>query len=546
MPNTITSIFVSNPATEPVEAPHPNTGVYVTGTQAVAGGPWTVVHTLVSKTSSPPTITARLKNFPAVGASGVVSSNVLNNILATPTGAAATGTSSSAINVAVSSSANQTAYRLLAADTSTGPFTQVYQGATASYPHTGLSAAATKFYKWQYVGGGYYDDSPLSAVFSGAALAAGDGRVAWSLLSASASVNASSGAITVVGVGGLSSAFNLLPAPGSHITVQLPATAAQCIGLNISIDNVRGLGPIVFGNPHFRLDNTGSIYAFGTNVGTIVGGMYLRVEIAPNAADFLLQTSPDGVAYTTVKTVAAYAGYYNGDQNPMIVRVYASDSTQTVSCGPVTANYLVNGLISLAFDGNSLTAGTNSTTFEQNGTTTDFATSMSFPSQLLRSLTRNTFMAGNFGVSGQTTVQMSADAATQIDVKIAAKYRKNILITWEITNDYCNAGVTKEVAYSDFVTYCTNRRAAGWPVVVLNVINRTTNLNARTAADFTAAQTYWNGRLATEFATFADSLVDVNALSLQATAGWDGTHPSDAGYALVAAAIKTALTPLLA
>ena len=546
MPNTITSIFVSNPATEPVEAPHPNTGVYVTGTQAVAGGPWTVVHTLVSKTSSPPTITARLKNFPAVGASGVVSSNVLNNILATPTGAAATGTSSSAINVAVSSSANQTAYRLLAADTSTGPFTQVYQGATASYPHTGLSAAATKFYKWQYVGGGYYDDSPLSAVFSGAALAAGDGRVAWSLLSASASVNASSGAITVVGVGGLSSAFNLLPAPGSHITVQLPATAAQCIGLNISIDNVRGLGPIVFGNPHFRLDNTGSIYAFGTNVGTIVGGMYLRVEIAPNAADFLLQTSPDGVAYTTVKTVAAYAGYYNGDQNPMIVRVYASDSTQTVSCGPVTANYLVNGLISLAFDGNSLTAGTNSTTFEQNGTTTDFATSMSFPSQLLRSLTRNTFMAGNFGVSGQTTVQMSADAATQIDVKIAAKYRKNILITWEITNDYCNAGVTKEVAYSDFVTYCTNRRAAGWPVVVLNVINRTTNLNARTAADFTAAQTYWNGRLATEFAGFADALIDVNALSLQATAGWDGTHPSDAGYALVAAAIKTALTPLLA
>lgn len=179
MPNTLTSIFVSNPATEPVEAPHPNTGVYVTGTQAVAGGPWTVVHTLITKTTTPLTMVGRLKNFPAVtvsvvAAGGPNAGNIFNNVLATPTGAAATGTSSGTINVTVSSIANQAGYRLLAGDASTGPFTQLYQGTTASYLHTGLAALQTKFYSWQYVGGAgtFYDDSAVSAVFSGTSTAA--------------------------------------------------------------------------------------------------------------------------------------------------------------------------------------------------------------------------------------------------------------------------------------------------------------------------------------------------------------------------------------
>lgn len=185
MPNTLTSIFVSNPATEPVEAPHPNTGVYVTGTQAVAGGPWTVVHTLITRTTTPLTMVGRLKNFPTVAVSVAATGgpngdgNIFNNILATPTGASATGTSSTTINVAVSSISNQTAYRLLASDTLAGTYTQIYQGTTASFPHTGLAASQTKFYKWQYVGGGYYDDSPLTAAFSGSATAAADNVVMW-------------------------------------------------------------------------------------------------------------------------------------------------------------------------------------------------------------------------------------------------------------------------------------------------------------------------------------------------------------------------------
>lgn len=370
-------------------------------------------------------------------------------------------------------------------------------------------------------------------------------RVAWGGISAGATVDATTGAIYIPSGGGLYSTLNLLPGVGgSHITWQLPATASLCGDLMVGFDITRTLGSIGFG-PNFLVWSDGTLMAFTQNVGTMSPNMFLRIEIATNGKDFLFQTSPDGVAFTTVRTLLDYAGYYVNDGNPMVVRVRANSIT-SVNCGPVTANNLVNGLMAVAFDGNSLAAGTNCSTNQQNAGDTNFATSQCFPAQLLRLLPRNDYMSGNFGISGQTTEQMASNAAANVDLRInTTKYSRNVLVAWEITNSYCNALNTKEVAYSDFVSYCNARRAAGWKLVILNVINRTTNLNTRTAADFAAAQVYWNGRLATEFATFADALVDVNALNLQNTVGWDGTHPSDAGYALVAAAIKPIIAPFL-
>ena len=67
MPNTLTTIFRSSPASLAVEAPHPNTGVYLTGTQ-LADGTWQIIHTGVTKTASPLTITGRLVGTRAAGA----------------------------------------------------------------------------------------------------------------------------------------------------------------------------------------------------------------------------------------------------------------------------------------------------------------------------------------------------------------------------------------------------------------------------------------------------------------------------------------------
>ena len=171
MPNTLTTIFTSTPSTEPVEAPHPNTGVYTTGTQ-LANGTWQVIHAGVTKTATPPTITGRLKNYPTVGASIVASGNVLNNVLAVA-GASAAGTSATAVNATVSSATGVSAYRLFGAATQAGTYTQLYQGAAASFAHTGLSASTAYWYKWQYVGGGFYDDSVVGAAFSGTTTVAG-------------------------------------------------------------------------------------------------------------------------------------------------------------------------------------------------------------------------------------------------------------------------------------------------------------------------------------------------------------------------------------
>lgn len=180
MPNSLISVFVSTPATEPVEAPHPNTGVYVTGTQAATGGPWAVRHDNVTKTATPLTMVGRLKNYPAVTVSVVATGgpngngNIFNAIPAAPAGLSATGTSTG-INVTASTSPNGLANRILASDTATGTFLQIYQGTASQYPHP-VAAGATKYYRYQYVGAGFFDDSPLSVVFQATATAGATGK----------------------------------------------------------------------------------------------------------------------------------------------------------------------------------------------------------------------------------------------------------------------------------------------------------------------------------------------------------------------------------
>ncbi|WBO86065.1 hypothetical protein [Hymenobacter yonginensis] len=94
--------------------------------------------------------------------------------LAAPADPLATPTSSTALNVAASSVANATGYKLFRSPASGGAFVQV--GGTLSspsYADTGLSASTTYYYKWQALGNGTtYADSPQGAQFSGTTQAA--------------------------------------------------------------------------------------------------------------------------------------------------------------------------------------------------------------------------------------------------------------------------------------------------------------------------------------------------------------------------------------
>jgi hypothetical protein len=111
-------------------------------------------------------------------------------------------------------------------------------------------------------------------------------------------------------------------------------------------------------------------------------------------------------------------------------------------------------------DGNSLVAG------YQTGTTIN-----------VRSLVgagRKWKNSGNFGVNSQTTTNMIADAVAQIDSLFDSGLQRNVVIPWEITNELF-AGTSVATAMANFKSYCSARKAAGWYVMPITVLPRSTS-----------------------------------------------------------------------
>lgn len=192
-------------------------------------------------------------------------------------------------------------------------------------------------------------------------------------------------------------------------------------------------------------------------------------------------------------------------------------------------------------DGDSLTSGIGAT----GGNT--------YPAQLL-ALLGTTWSMIETGISGQTAVQMEADAATEIDGQLNTLSAKTILLAWGGTNDLY-FGASAATAYSNYVTYCTNRRLAGWKVVAFTILPRSAG---SPPVGFEASRQTFNTSVRTNWATFADALADVGVNGTIGPAGAelnityydDRFHLTSAGYAIVAgiarAAINTValLTPL--
>ena len=186
----------------------------------------------------------------------------------------------------------------------------------------------------------------------------------------------------------------------------------------------------------------------------------------------------------------------------------------------------------IVFDGNSLTQGT--------GATAGF----SYPDQCFPIL-KGFRYGGNFGVSGQTTAQMSSDAVAQIDSLYNSGLYSNILVAWEIRNSRVVGGRTMAEAYSDYVSYCQARQAAGWKVMALTVLPCN---GGDEPPGFEAERVAINAQIVSDWPTFADELCDVAAdtrLDDYTDATYfnaDEVHLTDAGYGVVAelVAVKAA------
>ena len=188
-------------------------------------------------------------------------------------------------------------------------------------------------------------------------------------------------------------------------------------------------------------------------------------------------------------------------------------------------------------DGNSLTWGTGATTV--NGYPT-----ADYPNQLYALYNQPINVLSNLGVGGQTTAQMIADAATKIDVLVGNAWAKPIVVCWEGTNDIAIGGLDGVAAYANIVTYCQGRRAAGFKVVVCNIMAR------NQASPFETRRLVANALIAANWATFADVLVDIAgtaSLSNYSDTTYfsaDGVHLNDTGYGVVAALVKAAIDTL--
>jgi lysophospholipase L1-like esterase len=200
----------------------------------------------------------------------------------------------------------------------------------------------------------------------------------------------------------------------------------------------------------------------------------------------------------------------------------------------VACTTATNSQTQIVFDGNSLTAGVGA------------SQGNSYPEQVQRLLPHR-YTAVNVAVSAQTTRQMMADAAGQVDRLIQPDDR-NILVAWEGTNDLY-FGASSDEAYTRLRQYCRDRRAAGFLVIILTILPRAV---PGIPADFETSRQAVNRQIRLSWPEFADALVDVATLPHLGQAGdeldpryyADTIHLTDEGYALVARAVAKAIEDL--
>jgi lysophospholipase L1-like esterase len=203
----------------------------------------------------------------------------------------------------------------------------------------------------------------------------------------------------------------------------------------------------------------------------------------------------------------------------------------------------------IAFMGDSLTEGVG------HGTITPAQT---YPAQTLALLTNP---AGYLlaGLSGKTIDQVATAWGAGVDAhSLARRTGAQVVSYWAGTNDIA-AGTSGATAYATYKTDAQKRKSAGWKVLVFTCMNNQQftgaqqtqqgNFNTSLRGDFTVATSNPNVWGAANGVTYADYLIDVqNETNLQNTANVtyfsDGTHLTAAGYAIVAADVKTALNAL--
>jgi lysophospholipase L1-like esterase len=182
------------------------------------------------------------------------------------------------------------------------------------------------------------------------------------------------------------------------------------------------------------------------------------------------------------------------------------------------------------FEGDSITAGLGGTTI--------------YPTTVMAGLTP-IVQGRNFAVAGNQISDLTARIAT-VDAQVNTARARNVLSVLIGHNDLVAGGESAATFVANLKTYCLARRAAGWNRIVLGT------LLPSTVSGFNATRDAVNTLIRAD-TSFYDYLADydtnptIGADSAAANTTYyiDGTHPTTAGYGLMAPITQAAVTAAL-
>lgn len=154
----------------------------------------------------------------------------------------------------------------------------------------------------------------------------------------------------------------------------------------------------------------------------------------------------------------------------------------------------------------------------------------------------------NFGVGGQTTIEMLADQSSQILSRYTSGHA-NIILFQEGGNDlYFNGDVTS--AFDNIKTYCLNARTVGYKIIISTLIHRDqTTSFGDTPTEYNDKIDSLNADLIAD-SSFYDGIIrpDLESIFNTYTSGGydaDKVHPNQTGQNLYAALYAAAMQILI-
>jgi lysophospholipase L1-like esterase len=247
----------------------------------------------------------------------------------------------------------------------------------------------------------------------------------------------------------------------------------------------------------------------------------------------------------TIGSLSDNTYYYDGDIAEIIIynSVLSGIQIDQVESYLMTKYAIVSGLpISIPlfiFDGDSMTTGYGADT------------GYDYPSQV-QGLLGLTATYQNLGVPGQTVLQMSNDASTQIDIEYSDSRTINILTLLGGVNDLAGSPPRQDATttYNRIVDYCQNRRAAGFKVIVNTILPQSATVGP---VDYEMSRQIINSLIRTNWPTFADGISDIASDTRIGDAGdsedttyyADKIHMTNVGYGIVASYVTAAINKII-